>query len=253
MSKVDKLEQLTEQLIETYKAKNADYGDSFADSFREFGITSAVVRMTDKMNRIKSLSKGEDRQVKDESLIDSLMDLANYALMTVIELENEQMRGAKGKPGMSVNSDTFDINEFRENLKSGFTITHNGKPLKALFEELVYSDEEDDYCELDDYEGECDDNFHYTDEELRIDCLEDGEKYNLRAVLSGIDEDENYLNLNKGDGGYVLADSQNCSWSQTEFTKDEVRNLIQNWDIDLDDFEIIEVESDYEAGRQENL
>ena len=89
MNKVDKLEQLTEQLIETYKAKNADYGDSFADSFKEFGITSAVVRMNDKMNRIKSLSKGEDRQVKDESLTDSLMDLANYALMTVIELDQQ--------------------------------------------------------------------------------------------------------------------------------------------------------------------
>ena len=95
MSKADKLERLTEQLIETYKAKNKDYGDSFADSFREFGITSAVVRMNDKMNRIKSLSKGEDRQVKDESLIDSLMDLANYALMTVIELDDFDIEEVK--------------------------------------------------------------------------------------------------------------------------------------------------------------
>ena len=235
MDKVDKLEQLTKQLIETYKAKNKDYGDSFADSFKEFGITSAVVRMTDKMNRIKSLSKKGDRQVKDESLIDSLKDLANYALMTVIELENEQTRGDKGEPGIYVNSYASDINEFREGFKSGFTITHNGKPLKALFEELSFSNDERDWIND------------------RIDCLEDDKKYNLRAVLTGIDEDENYLNLNKGDGGYVLADSQNCSWSQTEFTKDEVRNLIQNWDVDLDDFEIIEVESDYEAGRQENL
>lgn len=89
MSKTERLEQLAGKLVETYKAKNADYGDSFADSFREFGITSAVVRMTDKMNRIKSLAKKGDRQVQDESLRDSLMDLANYALMTVVELENE--------------------------------------------------------------------------------------------------------------------------------------------------------------------
>ena len=241
MSKVDRLEQLTEQLIETYKAKNKDYGDSFADSFKEFGITSAVVRMNDKMNRIKSLSKGGDRQVKDESLSDSLMDLANYALMTVIELENEDEEREESSSFVSrcLGIKPEDI------ICEGGRFTFTGS--------LRNSDEEDDYCELDYYEGECDDNFHYTDEELRIDCLEDGEKYNLRAVLSGIDEDENYLNLNKGDGGYVLADSQNCSWSQTEFTKDEVRNLIQNWDVDLDDFEIIEVESDYEAGRQENL
>ena len=108
MSKVDKLEQLTKQLIETYKAKNKDYGDSFADSFKEFGITSAVVRMNDKMNRIKSLSKGEDRQVKDESLIDSLMDLANYALMTVIELDQQVEEWKKENIGTIGRPDAFE-------------------------------------------------------------------------------------------------------------------------------------------------
>ena len=108
MNKVDKLEQLTEQLIETYKAKNADYGDSFADSFKEFGITSAVVRMNDKMNRIKSLSKGEDRQVKDESLTDSLMDLANYALMTVIELDQQVEEWKKENIGTIERPDAFE-------------------------------------------------------------------------------------------------------------------------------------------------
>lgn len=91
MNKADKLEKLMNELLETYKAKNADYGDSFADSFREFGIVSAVVRMNDKMNRIKSLTRSGDMQVKDESLRDSLMDLANYALMTVIEIEGERV------------------------------------------------------------------------------------------------------------------------------------------------------------------
>ena len=226
MNKVDKLERLTEQLIETYKAKNKDYGDSFADSFREFGITSAVVRMNDKMNRIKSLSKGEDRQVKDESLSDSLMDLANYALMTVIELENEQMRGVKGEPGMCVNHNTFDINEFRENLKSGFTITHNGKPLKTMFGELDYSDNECDW--IDD----------------RFSSLKEDKKYYLRAMLSGIDEDENYLNLDKHGSGFTLNDNEDTIGYQTELTKDEIENLIINWDVDLDDFEIEEVKDE---------
>ena len=235
MNKIYRLEQLTEQLIETYKAKNKDYGDSFADSFKEFGITSAVVRMNDKMNRIKSLSKGEDREVKDESLIDSLMDLANYALMTVIELENEQMRGAEGEPGMCVNHNTFGINEFKKNLKSGFTITHNGKPLKAFFEELSFSDDEHDWIND------------------RFSSLEDDKKYYLRAVLSGIDEDENYLNLDIHSSGFTLNNNEDATGYKTEFTKDEIKNLIINWDVDLDDFEIIEIESDYEAGRQENL
>lgn len=87
INKADKLKELTDEIIDIYKAKNKDYGDSFSDSFEEFGITSAVVRMNDKMNRIKSLAKSDDRQVKDESLRDTLVDLANYALMTVLELD----------------------------------------------------------------------------------------------------------------------------------------------------------------------
>ena len=76
-------------MLEVYKAKNKDYGDSFSKSFEEFGLIATVVRMNDKMNRIKSLSKKGDRQVKGESLRDSLMDLTNYALMTVIELDQQ--------------------------------------------------------------------------------------------------------------------------------------------------------------------
>ena len=89
MNKSDKLERLSNDLVKIYKAKNKDYGDSFSDSFKEFGLISAVVRMNDKMNRIKSLSKKGGRHVEDESLRDSLMDLANYAMMTVIELDQQ--------------------------------------------------------------------------------------------------------------------------------------------------------------------
>ena len=48
----------------------------------------ARIRLTDKLNRFKSLTKGNGTQkVSDESIRDTLMDLANYALMTVLELE----------------------------------------------------------------------------------------------------------------------------------------------------------------------
>ena len=230
MNKTYRLGQLTEQLIETYRAKNADYGDSFADSFREFGITSAVVRMNDKMNRIKSLSKGEDRQVKDESLSDSLMDLANYALMTVIELENEQMRGVKGEPGMCVNHNTFDINEFREDLKSGFTITHNGKPLKALFEELGHNDDEHDWINKD---------------------IEDSK---TRYWLKYKGEADLYFEKFDIIDGFVKFKDCADRW---EMTFDEVCEVIEKYKLNIDNFELMKVKketkSNYEAGRQENL
>lgn len=92
MTKYDKLKDLTNQLLKIYMDKNADYGDSFSKSYKEFGIIAPVVRMNDKMERVKQLSKSGDRKVKDESLKDSLIDLANYALMTVIEIDSESMK-----------------------------------------------------------------------------------------------------------------------------------------------------------------
>lgn len=95
--KADRLEKLMAEMLEIYKAKNKDYGDSFSESFEELGLIAPIVRMNDKMNRIKSLTKKGDRQVKDESLRDSLMDLANYALMTVVELDQEVEKEEKEK------------------------------------------------------------------------------------------------------------------------------------------------------------
>ena len=77
---------ITERMLETYKKKNADYGNSFDKSMNEFGLMSAVVRMSDKMERLKSLVK-KDAKVKDESVEDTLLDLANYCIMTVMHLK----------------------------------------------------------------------------------------------------------------------------------------------------------------------
>lgn len=45
------------------------------------------IRLSDKLNRFKMLSKGKDALVNDESIRDTLIDLANYAIMTIMELE----------------------------------------------------------------------------------------------------------------------------------------------------------------------
>lgn len=107
-NKADRLEKLMAEMLEIYKAKNKDYGDSFSESFEEFGLIAPVVRMNDKMNRIKSLSKKGDRQVKGESLRDSLMDLANYAMMTVIELDQQVEDWKKENLGTIERPDAFE-------------------------------------------------------------------------------------------------------------------------------------------------
>lgn len=80
---------ICKQLNQTYQEKNTDYGDSFSETYRKLGIISAVTRISDKTNRLISLAgKPEaERLVKDESIADTLLDLANYAIMTLAELE----------------------------------------------------------------------------------------------------------------------------------------------------------------------
>lgn len=85
MNKVEKHAKICMSLNELYARKNADYGDSFGKSFTEYGLTMACIRLEDKLNRIKALTK-QKAQVSDESIVDTLMDLANYSIMTLVEL-----------------------------------------------------------------------------------------------------------------------------------------------------------------------
>lgn len=84
-SKAERHMQICHALNSIYKSKNHDYGDSFGESFEEWGTVAAVVRMDDKMRRIKQLAKTNDAKV-NESLADSVLDLANYSIMLLIEL-----------------------------------------------------------------------------------------------------------------------------------------------------------------------
>lgn len=80
---------ICQKLNAVYKAKNHDYGDSFGDTYKKLGIISAVTRLSDKMNRLMSLAVSHNAQVKDEKIEDTLLDMANYAIMTLIELGYE--------------------------------------------------------------------------------------------------------------------------------------------------------------------
>lgn len=100
---VESFKSITSKMAETYEKKNHDYGDSFDKSLDKFGLIASVVRMGDKMNRIESLinksiqnpaypsvSVKDVNLVKDESIKDTLLDLANYAIMTVMWMDNQK-------------------------------------------------------------------------------------------------------------------------------------------------------------------
>lgn len=81
--------ELTTYLSSLYELKNKKYGDSFGKSIRKRGFVSAIVRMEDKWNRLDNLvTMKEDGSDTDESLEDTLVDLANYCLMTVMEINH---------------------------------------------------------------------------------------------------------------------------------------------------------------------
>lgn len=88
MSDAAKHWEICEQLNLIYKSKNSDYGNSFSKQFEEYGLVSSAIRLEDKFLRFKNLIKNE-AQVKEESVEDTLLDLANYAIMSVMELRKE--------------------------------------------------------------------------------------------------------------------------------------------------------------------
>ena len=75
--------EIIDNIHTMYKDKNEDYGDSFDKSLDKFGLLSSLIRLTDKMNRFEQLIDSESK-VTSESIDDTLLDMANYAIMTVM-------------------------------------------------------------------------------------------------------------------------------------------------------------------------
>jgi len=74
-----------ELLKELYEYKNRKYNNSFANTYEKFGPTSLKIRLDDKLSRLCEVL-GDDSDHGDESAIDTLADMANYAIMGIMEL-----------------------------------------------------------------------------------------------------------------------------------------------------------------------
>ena len=80
---------LLDKLFTTYKAKDADYGSAFAEMFDELGIDYAYGKLREKMNRINVLRR-QPNMVENEGLEDALLDMAGYAILTLVELKKRK-------------------------------------------------------------------------------------------------------------------------------------------------------------------
>lgn len=93
MDRLGIYQYILNNLEDTYKRKNSDYGNSVGDTYEKFGDISFLTRITDKYNRILSLAdKGECGEVKDEALEDTILDLANYCLLWLVEREYKEQQ-----------------------------------------------------------------------------------------------------------------------------------------------------------------
>ncbi len=86
-SKVERFKQLTGVMSALYVRKNKDYGDSFSNMYREWGPMYPMSRMQEKLSRAIQLMRSGEAQVTEEKVADTLLDLANYALMTILEIK----------------------------------------------------------------------------------------------------------------------------------------------------------------------
>lgn len=77
------------EMRETYLKKNKDYGNSFAETIEEFGFITAIARINDKLKRVKNMVKGQEMNI-GESLRDNLLDIANYCVITVMEIDKRK-------------------------------------------------------------------------------------------------------------------------------------------------------------------
>lgn len=77
--------RICEEMNKTYTKKHSDYGNSFGKFRDKFPQVAILMRTYDKFCRLEELLSGKERLVEDETIEDTLLDLANYCIMELVE------------------------------------------------------------------------------------------------------------------------------------------------------------------------
>ena len=85
----DRFRGITEKMVDIFIRKNHDYGNSFSETVQELGLLAGYSSIRHKCNRLKSILKGGEIMVKDETVRDSLLDMANYCIMLAMEIDKQ--------------------------------------------------------------------------------------------------------------------------------------------------------------------
>ena len=85
------------EMADTFSKKNSDYGNAFEEILDDFGASYAVGRLKEKHKRLTKLITSNKQEVEDESIEDTLLDMANYAVLTIMWLQKQKERANNGK------------------------------------------------------------------------------------------------------------------------------------------------------------
>lgn len=105
--KVEHFRQIVNEMADLYSKKNENYGDSFGKLYSDLGPIAGLVPLHNKLDRITNLVKGGSNSF--ESLEDSFKDLACYAIMNLIEMqekESEKIQEVKKDTTVKINDNS---------------------------------------------------------------------------------------------------------------------------------------------------
>lgn len=82
--KTKTFDDICKDIMDLHERKNADYGDAAYKTYKKYGIRSYLARINDKLSRLDELTEpGAQARVKDETILDSFMDMAAYSIMAI--------------------------------------------------------------------------------------------------------------------------------------------------------------------------
>lgn len=86
----EKMLGVVTEIVELLEKKNNDYGNSATQTYEEYGDVAFFIRISDKINRLKSLTiNNKTQEVKDESIEDTVKDIIGYCLL-YLEWKNSE-------------------------------------------------------------------------------------------------------------------------------------------------------------------
>lgn len=84
------IKNIASEISELQAKKDHDYGNAFDKSMNQWGLTALAIRLGDKLSRLETLI--DNKAMVNESIQDTLIDIAAYAMMGVAWLRQKQAK-----------------------------------------------------------------------------------------------------------------------------------------------------------------